>query len=203
MKKTFFVLLGAFVFSLCFATAAEAKLPRNWSEFKTEFQSAAKTPEGSLNMFFKAVYCYINALEKKDRSQIIDAGKMIRYSIYSNVPIEGSAYYRTFYERLQNKDFHHIFKSYCEDTSVENSYQMDPNNFNLMIERTTNKGEDYTTYWLRSSGADSLRPVGMQLKPDGLWYAVNVNSIYVQVREPKAMVIKHMYDHDPDYDHRR
>lgn len=203
MKKTFFVLLSIFIFSLCFTNAAEAKLPRNWPEFKAEYQSEAKTPEGALKMFFKAVFFYTNANVKKDRQQIIDGGKMIRYSIYSSTPIEGSAFYRTFYERLKNEDYHHIYRSYCEGTSVENSYQMNPESFSLMIERKTVRTEDYITYWIRSSGADSLRPVGMQLKPDGLWYAVNISSVYVQIREPQTNVIKNMYNHDPDYDLKR
>ena len=95
---------------------------------------------------------------------------MIRYAVYSDVPIENSTYYSTFRERLNDPDYYYIFRSFATGTSVENSYQMDPENFELNIEKIRKCRENYYYVDLISSGADSIRYVMAEKKPDGLWY---------------------------------
>ena len=200
MKKSISIMLAVAFMIASFCTTAEAKLPQTWSEFKAEYQTAAQTPNGAVTMLFKAIFCYIKAIQTKDINLRTDAGKMLRYTTYSTNSIESSPYYRTFYERLIDDSHHYIFRSYCAGTSVDNSYSMNPDDFSLMFDGKRDREPGYITVFLKSSGADSKRPVGVQKKPDGLWYTVNINSVYVQVRQPKSYVEQHMHDHDPDLD---
>lgn len=200
MKKSISILLATFFMITAFAVTAEAKLPNTWAEFKAEYQTAGKTPKGAVTMLFKAIYCYMKSVENKDGTLRADASKMLRYTLYSTNSIEASPYYRTFYERLLDKEDHYIFRSYCAGTTVDNSYAMNPDDFTIMIDKVREEKDDYVRVFIKSSGADSVRPVGVQKKPDGLWYTVNINSVYVQVRHTKSYVEQHMHDHDPDFD---
>ena len=204
MKNTTKAILTTLFFSILIGTTAEAKLPATWAEFKQEYQIEAKTPQGALNMLFKGIFCYNKAVQTKNNQLKIDAGKMIRYAIYSETPIESSPNYSTFRERLNNPDYHYIFRSYCQGTSVDNSYQMDPENFKLDFGKYVNEGEKagrkYCQLFIKSSGADKPRFVRQTRELDGLWYTTKPQNVYLDVRKPKSYVIKNMNKHDPDYD---
>ncbi len=200
MKNTVKALLTTLVFSVITCSVVEAKLPASWPEFKQEYQIAAKTPQGAAKMLFKGIFCWTKAVQTKNAQLKKDAGKMIRYAVYSDVPIESSGYYSVFRERLNDPDYYYIFRSFAAGTSVENSYQMDPENFELNIEKIRKSRDNYYYVDLISSGADSIRYVMAEKKPDGLWYITSPHNVYVMVRQPKSHVEKHMHDHDPDYD---
>ena len=200
MKNTFKALLGTVVLSLSINTIAEAKLPATWAEFKQEYQTEAQTPQGAAKMLFKGIFCWTKAVQTKNDQLKKDAGKMIRYAVYSDVPIESSTYYNVFRERLNDPDYYYIFRSFAKGTSVENSYSMDPENFELDIQKIRKCKENYYYVDLISSGADSIRYVMAEKKPDGLWYITSPHNVYVMVRKPKSEEQKHMHDHDPDFD---
>ena len=200
MKNIVKALFATLVFSILTSSVVEAKLPATWAEFKQEYQTAAQTPQGAAKMLFKGIFCWTKAVQTKNAQLKKDAGKMIRYAVYSDVPIESSTYYSTFRERLNDPDYYYIFRSFAMGTSVENSYKMDPENFELNIEKLRKCKENYYYVDLISSGADSIRYVMAEKKPDGLWYITSPHNVYVMVRQPKSHEEKHMHDHDPDYD---
>lgn len=204
MRKSVKALLSTLVFSLLINSSVEAKLPATWAEFKQEYQTEAMTPQGALTMLFKGVFCWTKAVQTKNSQLKIDAGKMVRYAVHSDTPIESSVYYSTFRERLNDPDYYYIFRSYCAGTNVENSYSMDPENFTLNIGKCKDEGEregkKYCQLFIRSTGADSIRYVRMTKELDGLWYTTSPHAIYVETRKPKSYNMKHMHDHDPNYD---
>ncbi len=200
MKNTVKALFASLVFSILTCSVVEAKLPATWAEFKQEYQTVATTPQGAAKMLFKGIFCWTKAVQTKNAQLKKDAGKMIRYAVYSDVPIETSIYYSTFRERLNDPDYYYIFRSFAAGTSVENSYQMDPENFELNIEKIRKSRDNYYYVDLISSGADSIRYVMAEKKPDGLWYITSPHNVYVMVRKPKSHEVQHMHDHDPDYD---
>lgn len=170
---------------------AEAKLPRDYQEFKARYQTKGKTMEGAAHLYFEAVFCYLNE-ETRD-----EASKMLRYAMYLPLPLEQSNNNRTFVSRMKDPSFHYIFRSFAAGTSPENSYAMSPDDFKLIF--TSKRPEsDFYHLFVRSTGADSPRSIWMQ-KKDGLWYVINNASTYAEVRKPAAAkVSKHA--HDADYD---
>lgn len=204
MRNSLKAILGAIALTLCFNTIAEAKLPATWAEFKQEYQTEAMTPQGAVTMLFKGIFCWTKAVTTKNRQLQIDAGKMIRYAVHSETPIESSSVYSTFRERLNDPEYYYIFRSYCQGTSVENSYQMDPENFSLNLGKCNDEGERegkrYCQLFIRSTGADLIRYVRMTKFQDGLWYTTTPHCVYLDTRKPKAFIMKHLNDHDPDYD---
>ena len=204
MEKSIKTILSILIFSLCVTSVAEAKLPASWPEFKQEYQTEAMTPQGALTMLFKGIFCYTKAVQTKNNQLKIDAGKMIRYALHSETPIESSVVYSTFRERLNDPSYYYIFRSYCQGTSVENSYQMDPENFVLNIGKFVDEGEregkKYCQLFLRSTGADTIRYVRQTKFQDGLWYTTTPHCVYLDTRKPKSYIMDHLHDHDPDYD---
>ena len=191
LKKLSTVLVLSALF-LAVGGEAWAALPRDYQEFKARYQKEGRTPEGAVKLYFEAVFCYINEATRAEGS------KMVRYALHYDRPIEQSRNLATFAERLRDPERQHIFRSFAAGTSPENDYRMSPDNFNLVVTRKTQE-QGYLRLFLRSSGADSPRPVWVK-EFDGLWYTINNASTYVGVRPPKAFVDRTKNAHDADYD---
>ena len=167
-------------------------LPQTYQEFKARYQTEATTPEGALRMHMQAVFAYLNPATRAE------AGKMLRYSMHWNKPIEQSHNHSTFVERLKYEEHHHIFRSYCKGTSPENSYQAQPETCVLNAGKKY-EGDGFIKIPLHSSGADNPRPIWL-LEHDGLWYVENNAGLYVMVREPQSHKDARRNAHDADYD---
>lgn len=187
-------LLAAVLITALFlgVTAASARLPVDYQEFKARYQDEGRTMEGAAHLYFEAIFSYMNENMRGE------ASKMLRYSMYLPMPIEKSNSHRTFVDRLKDESFHYIFRSFASGTSPENSYSMSPDDFTLNIV-SKRKETDYTQLFLRSSGADSPRSVWMQER-DGLWYVINNSGTYSEVRPPKSALDARKNAHDADYD---
>lgn len=191
LKKLSTVLVLSALF-LAVGGEAWAALPRDYQEFKARYQKEGRTPEGAVKLYFEAVFCYINEATRAEGS------KMVRYALHYDRPIEQSRNLATFAERLRDPERQHIFRSFAAGTSPENDYRMSPDNFDLVVTRKTQE-QGYLRLFLRSSGADSPRPVWVK-EFDGLWYMINNASTYVEVRPPKAFIDRTKNAHDADYD---
>ena len=191
LKKISVVLALSALF-LVVGREAWAALPRDYQEFKARYQQEGRTPEGAVKLYFEAVFCYI------DEATRAEGSKMLRYALHYDRPIEQSNNLVTFVERLRDPEMQHIFRSFAAGTSPENDYRMSPDNFNLVVTRKTQE-QGYLRLFLRSSGADSPRPVWVK-EFDGLWYTINNSSTYLEVRPPKAFIDRTKNAHDADYD---
>lgn len=169
-------------------------LPKNYREFRDRCEDACQTPEGAAKMYFDAVFCYLN---KAKRSE---ASKMLRFIMHADAGWERSPYYSTFVERLRNKRYHHIFRSFAEGTSPENDYSMSPESYQLMTGECVEE-PGYLRLFLYSSGSDSPRPIWVKQYEDGLWYVINNAGTYAGVRDPYSS--KNHYGHDARYDRYR
>ena len=192
MEKISVLVLLALLVIAAACGVAEAKLPRDFQEFKERYQTEGRTIVGAAHLYFEAVFRYFDAGARDE------ASKMLRYAMYLSMPLEQSNSYATFVDRLKNQEHHHIFRSFAAGTSPENSYAMSPYDFKLSIV-SKEKRQDYTVLTLRSSGADHPRGVWMQ-ENDGLWYMTNNANTYMGVRDPKSAVDARRNAHDADYD---
>ena len=190
MKKIIIAVLLALVLN----SAAYAKLPATYKEFKARYQTEGKTIEGAVKLYFEAVFAFINENTRKE------AGKMLRYALYSDRPIERSTYYATFVERMKDPDYNFMFRSYAEGATPENDYAMSPDDFEIMYAREPFKDPGgYMRVPLESSGSDSERIIWVK-NIDGLWYVINNAATYVQVKDPKHVTDKKKRAHDADFD---
>ena len=189
MKRT--ILAALRVVMLC--AAADAALPKTYKEFKARYQTEAKTYKGAVKLYFEAVFAYINEDTRTE------GGKMLRYVLRSETPIDRSQYYSTFAERLKSPAYQHIFRSFAEGSSPENNYAMNPDDFELMFEGQPQRESTYLRVPLRSSGADSLRFVWVK-DFDGLWFVINNASTYVEVKPMKSEIERRNRAFDADYD---
>ncbi len=175
------------------AAPAVAELPRDYQAFKARYQREATTPEGALKLYFEAVFSYM------DESRRDEAGKMLRYAMHWERPIERSPVLATFVSRLKDPRQHYIFRSFARGSSPENDYQMSPDDFELMVAGQRQEA-DRLNVLLRSSGADSPRIVWVKQFEDGLWYTINNAGTYAQVRQPLGQSASRRNAHDADYD---
>ena len=192
MKKSPLSLSLLVLSAVLYSHTAQAELPRDYQEFKARYQQQARTPEGALKLYFEAVFCYINETTRSE------GAKMLRYAMHVDRPLEQARSYTTFIERMRDPDENHVFRSFAVGTSPQNSYQMSPDNFELMITRSTPE-PDYLKLYLQSSGADSPRGIWMK-EYDGLWYTINNAGTYSQVREPQSRTKRRKNAHDADFD---
>ena len=169
-------------------------LPSNYSEFRDRCQSACQSPYGAAKMYFDAVFCYMDPRTRSEGS------KMLRFIMHEKQGWERSPNFSTLAQRMRDKKYQHIFRSFAEGTSPENDYSMDPNNYQLMMGELV-EDAGYLRLFLYSSGADSPRPIWVKQFDDGLWYVINVVSTYAGVREPYSA--KNHYGHDASYDRYR
>ena len=192
MKKSLiFVILAL---TVCVATPAKAVLPVTFQEFKDRYQTEGRTMDGAAHLYFEAVFCYMNEATRSE------ASKMLRYAMYQpNSELEKSQNYGTFMSRLKDPAYHYIFRSFAAGTSPENSYSMNPDNFQLNIVATRAES-DFHRLYLKSTGADSDRNIWMR-QYDGLWYVINNASTYAQVREPKQASDARHNAHDAEHDY--
>lgn len=190
MKK----LLAAVVIVMALSFSASAELPKTYKDFKARYQAEAKTYQGAVKMYFEAVFAYIN------ESTRTEGGKMLRYALRSETPIDRSTYYATFADRLKDPAWHEVFRSFAEGSSPENDYAMNPDDFTLMFEGKPVRESTYLRVPLRSSGADSLRFVWVKEFDDGLWFVINNASTYVQVKPSRSEIERRNRAFDADYD---
>ena len=189
------VAVAVVVLSLLCCSAAWAKLPKTYKEFKARYQTEGKTMEGAVKLYFEGVFAFINPDTRTE------AGKMLRYALHYSMPIEKSRDLATFVERMKDPEYNFCFRSYAEGAKPENDYKMNPDNFKVMIAGKAMKDPSgYMRLPLRSSGADSPRTIWVKKFDDGLWYVINNAATYVQVREPKTETIRRSHAHDADYD---
>ncbi|MBI5835454.1 MAG: hypothetical protein HZB16_24390 [Armatimonadetes bacterium] len=165
------------------AATARAELPKNLDEFQKLHSETAKTPEIASKLFLDAICVY---MDEKTRDE---GRKMIQYMIieYKDKPNwDTTPDARIFVERLKDPGKQHIFRSYAKGTSPDNAYKMDPNKYELNIEKSNpNHQKAYQVYW-KSSGADMSRPVYCkQSTKTELWYIYDHRNIYTDIRPPR------------------
>ena len=166
--------------------------PVDFQAFKDRYQTVGVSPEGAVRMYFDAVYTYMEPAKRAE------GAKMLRYSLHERQGWEKFPNRVTFISRLNDPSYQHIFRSFAEGTSPENSYAMNPDNYRLMFERFRQEGTDFGTVTIRSSGADSSKLVGVKQFEDGLWYVTGNSSTYVEVRKPANQVRRGSHDADLD-----
>ena len=77
-----------------------------------------------------------------------------------------------------------LFRSYARGAVPENGYAMDPDNYELVIERTVEGHPKGLQLYLRSGGADYPRVIYMK-EVNGFWFIADGSTVKVEVRPPR------------------
>ena len=91
------------------------------------------------------------------------------------------------HDRLAGKGY--VIKSYFQGTSPENDYTIPEPPYTIEVSDNpySYQNENYATLYLKSSGADSLRPITLRLKPStGEWFLWE-HTFLADIRIPKSM----------------
>eukprot|EP01080_Neovahlkampfia_damariscottae_P001997 gene1997-1504_t len=141
------------------------------------------TPEGALKCWFDAIFLYID-IKTRDEGRKALQNLTIPFkpdTDWDKKPSNG-----TFKGVLQGKTTY-IFNSYAKGTSPENQYSMDKSNYELNVEKSHEDkyGKRGWAVFLRSSGADSSRPVYLKKSSKtGLYYPDTISNVYLGIRKP-------------------
>lgn len=90
-------------------------------------------------------------------------------------------------DRLKGKGY--VVKSYFSGTSPENDYTLPEAPYEIEVSDNpySYQNENYATLYLKSSGADSLRPITLREKPStGEWFLWE-HTFLADIRVPKSM----------------
>lgn len=145
-----------------------------------EHAEAGKTPEGALKMWMR----YAAVYHKEPFSSRV-ALEYLTLPYKDNPQWHTLSSARTFVERLEKKPY--IFQSYAVGSSPENGYAFNPETFELAVEKSgpDQHGDRGHAVFLRSSGADSPRPVYLKKSTKtGLYYVSIHANTYVDIRPP-------------------
>jgi hypothetical protein len=156
-----------------------------FGDWKKRHLEAGKTPEGALELWFEALFLY---LEPESR-EVGRAGlQHLTISLRDDDGWERRPSSSRFVSRMRDPSHHHIFRSYAEGATPENGYAMDPESFQLRIEESSR--DAHGRGWkvlLRSSGADNPRPVYLRRSTtSGLWFVDGFANVYVGIRPPAS-----------------
>ncbi len=149
-------------------------LPKNLEELKRLKESSLKTP------FETAALTVLSLLRYSEDSK--DAIEMLNYlrgpRPLSNYDIQFIK------DRFRDKDY--VPKSYFEGTSPQNSYELaPPYKITVYEDKYSYDQEGYAKLYLKSSGADSPRPVVLRIKGD-TWYLWE-QLLLAGIREPVSL----------------
>ena len=136
------------------------KIPTSYEEFTSLDYAKLDKPEYAAGLFLLAVCVY-----PKDKEL---AHKMIDYL---RGPAPMGSYDKQFLrDRLIDKDY--IGFSYFEGSSPKNNYTPStPYRVEIISDSNTFAENGYAKFFIKSSGADSPRPIKMRLKPStGEWF---------------------------------
>lgn len=150
------------------------KLPNNLEELKASEYSSLAKPEYAAALFLVAM--------KVHEKDVEAAHQMIQFL---QGPRELTPYDKQFLrDRMRSKGYY-LIDSYFNGSSPENNYTPTmPLTVSFIENPYSHVVEGITKLFIRSSGADSPRPIEMKLKPStGEWFLWN-QLLLTGIREP-------------------
>ncbi len=160
-------------------------IPQTTEDFITFRDKLATTPEGGVVAFLVACLIY-NQNEQIGRECIIiqtDASQLQPSNAgYKGYDLTSSNHNMII--QLRQKPY--IINSYIQGTSFENGYSLPKLPFNFSIEKSEETdGGKYVKVFVRSTGADTARPIRMSKNDKGIWKGIEFSSLFVGVNPPK------------------
>lgn len=162
-----------------------SEMPKTTDEFLVLRDKIAKTPEGAAAVFLMASIKFAEDPALGRHWVIIATDK--NWLSHSSSPKA----YRGF-DLAKSADFvlnqvngkQYIPFSYLKGTSAANGYQPGNEPYEFNFERTTDAGDGMVKVFVKSTGADTARPITLNKNDAGVWKGFEYSSIFVGVRPP-------------------
>lgn len=191
MKKVF---LAMFFLGLSFWASGQKvtvpKLPTTVDEFIELRDKIAQTPEGGATIMIIALITYAQNPELGlpfltiaiEKDQLTDG----KGGYKDKVPSKAAM---SMIESQIGKDSKKSYtpNSYIQGTSPDNGYKLPSNNLILEFNTNSSSGDPKSgtfKLFVKSSGADSARPITVKSNDKGVWKAKEWSSLLVGVRPP-------------------
>ncbi|GAB4327574.1 MAG: hypothetical protein OHK0038_01270 [Flammeovirgaceae bacterium] len=165
------------------------KLPTTVDEFIEMRDKIAQTPEGGATTMIVALLLYAQnpeiglpcltiAIEKE---QLIDG----KGGYKDKVPSKSAMYLIEQISKENKKTY--VPRSYFKGTSPENGYELPSGKLELEFSSNSYSGDVKTgkfKIFVKSSGADTARPITLKVNDKGIWKANEFSSLVVGVKAP-------------------
>lgn len=154
----------------------EVVKPVDINDFIQKYTSTSK-PEDVVKLFLDSIQTYLDPTQKEKGIAMIAV--LINQDGWDKAA-GGISFFR---DKLKNMPY--IFRSYAKGSTPENNYQMDSKNYEIEITRSEKVDEITQKIFVKSSGADSARPITLVKDTKAnVWIVHEFSSIYVDVRKP-------------------
>ncbi|MEN8120351.1 MAG: hypothetical protein ABFS35_08390 [Bacteroidota bacterium] len=184
MKKLVYLFL--FIFLVNGVSAQSVKIadqPGNVDEFVTLRNAVASTPEGGAAMFLLALKIYVDNPKLGQKCLVISVDKSLlkEGKVYKGYKL-GDSDLDLIKRNLNNNKL--IPNSYISGSKPENSYKVElPYEYEFTV-NLLGKAKDGTKVFVKSSGADSKRPMILKKNNRGLWKVTTWSSVLANIKKP-------------------
>jgi len=184
MKKTVYLFLFIFTFNSVYAQNVKiADQPGNVEDFVTLHNAVATTPEGGAAMFLLALKIYVDNPKLGEQCLVISVDKSLlkEGKVYKGYKL-GETDMDLIKRNLNNNKL--IPNSYIIGSKPESSYKVKlPFEYEFNV-NLLGKAKDGTKVFVKSSGADSKRPMVLKKNNRGLWKATTWSSVLANIKAP-------------------
>jgi hypothetical protein len=198
--KMKFMVCSMLLFSAIFAadqtfSSTLDSMPSNISEFEALRDKLATTPEGGVLVLIAALKMYNENPGEGIKAMIVavDQGLLSKSDGKDNYKgyALGSATVSLVKSQLGN--YPYVINSYLPGATPGNNYVPGPLPYKFELTANQYSGDaakGQIKLFIKSSGADSPRPVTLKKNSKGIWKAYEFSSIVVGIRKPVKMAQK-------------
>lgn len=161
------------------------KMPASVDEFVTLRNQIANTPEGGAAMFIIALKMYAESPEIGEKCLVIatDRSRLKEGGTYKGFSMGTTDFNRI---KTQKERYPYVANSYFKSANPKNKYTV---SFPAEMEFSTNAysgniADGNIKMFVKSSGADSARPIRMVKNNKGYWKASEWSTIVMGIKKP-------------------
>lgn len=170
-------------------------LPSNISEFEAMRDKIATTPEGGVLTLIVALKMYNENQPEGIKALIVAVDQGLLSKRDGSDSYKGYAISNATISLVKSQlgNYPYVINSYFPGATPENNYT--PGSAPFSFELTANKysgsvASGKIKLFIKSSGADSARPVTLKKNNKGIWKAHEFSSIVVGIRKPAKLTNK-------------
>lgn len=164
------------------------EIPTDLDQFLELRDEIAQTPQGGAAMFVVSMLLYEQDPELGMKAFTISLDRQKLYK--DNNGYKGYMPDRTFQNNVKSyfAPRMYIGRSYILGTSPEKGYRLaeSPHNMQFSTNIHSEQPDGSMRVFIKSSGADSPRPVTLKKNNRGIWKVSNYSSLFMGMRSPKA-----------------
>jgi hypothetical protein len=193
MKKYLILLLllipALFLFS---ETVIIKSLPKTVEDFIALRDEISKTPEGGASIMIVALilYSHDEKLGRQCLTIAVAQERVIEGDVYKGFKVNKSDM-RLIENQIEKQKY--LAKSYISGTDPDKDYEIADKDLKLEFSKNKYTGDiknGFIKLFVKSSGADTARPITVKVNDGGIWKALEWSSLVVGIRKAKFEIKK-------------